>query len=97
LLLSAIGIYGVVATSVTDRLRKFGVRSALGATPRNIRMLVFGHSARIVSLGLLLGIPTAFGTSRAIEAMLYGVSPTAPHIFVLVASPGAEMPLWRSS
>jgi ABC-type antimicrobial peptide transport system permease subunit len=86
LLLSAIGIYGSVARSVTDRLREFGVRSALGATPRNIRMLVLGHSVRIVSLGLLLGIPTAFGTSRAMGAMLYGVSPTAPHTFVLVTA-----------
>lgn len=66
LLLSAIGIYGIVAPSVTDRLRGFGVRSALGATPRNIRLLVLGQSARLVGLGLLLGIPTALGASRAI-------------------------------
>jgi putative ABC transport system permease protein len=86
LLLSAIGIYGIVARSVTDRLREFGVRSALGATPRNIRILVLGQSARLVGLGLLLGIPTALGASRAIGAMLYGVSPTAPHTFVMVTA-----------
>ena len=86
LLLSAIGIYGIVARSVTDRLREFGVRSALGATPRHIRILVLGQSARLVGLGLLLGIPTALGASRAIGAMLYGVSPTAPHTFVMVTA-----------
>jgi predicted permease len=86
LLLSAIGIYGIVARSVTDRLREFGVRSALGATPRQIRILVLGHGARLVGVGLLLGIPTACGASWAIGAMLYGVSPTAPHTFVMVAA-----------
>jgi putative ABC transport system permease protein len=86
LLLSAIGIYGIVARSVTDRTREFGLRSALGATPRNIRLLVLGQSARLVGLGLVLGIPAAVGTSRAIGAMLYGVSPTAPHTFVAVAA-----------
>ena len=86
LLLSAIGIYGIVARSVTDRLREFGVRSALGATPRNIRLLVLGQSARLVGLGLVLGIPAAAGTSCAIGAMLYGVSPTAPHTFVMVTA-----------
>jgi putative ABC transport system permease protein len=84
LVLSAIGIYGIIARSVTDRLREFGVRSALGATPRNIRILVFGQTARLVGFGLLLGIPTALVTSRAIGAMLYGVSPTAPHTFLVV-------------
>jgi putative ABC transport system permease protein len=86
LLLSAIGIYGIVARSVTDRTREFGLRSALGATPRNIRLLVLGQSARLVGLGLVLGIPAAVGTSWAIRAMLYGVSPTAPHTFVAVAA-----------
>jgi predicted permease len=86
LLLSAIGIYGIVARSVTDRLREFGVRSALGATPRNIRILVLGQSARLVGLGLLLGLPAALGASGAIGAMVYGVSPTAPHTFVVVTA-----------
>jgi putative ABC transport system permease protein len=86
LLLTAIGIYGIVARSVTDRLREFGVRSALGATPRNIRILVLSQSARLVGLGLLLGIPAALGASRAIGAMVYGVSPTAPHTFVVVTA-----------
>jgi predicted permease len=83
LLLSAIGLYGIVARSVSDRMREFGVRSALGATPRDIRKLVLGESARLVGLGLLMGIPAAWAVSRAIGAMLYGVSPTAPHIFVM--------------
>jgi putative ABC transport system permease protein len=103
LLLSAIGIYGIAARSVTDRLREFGVRSALGATPRNIRILVLGQSARLVGLGLLLGIPTALVTSRAIGAMLYGVSPAAPHTFVMVtavlaaaASMGTFVPVHRA-
>jgi ABC-type antimicrobial peptide transport system permease subunit len=86
LLLSAIGIYGIVARSVTDRLREFSVRSALGATPRNIQILVLGQSARLVGVGLLFGIPTALGASRTIQTMLYGVSPTSPHTFVVVTA-----------
>jgi hypothetical protein len=86
LLLAAIGIYGIVARSVTDRLREFGVRSALGATPRHIRTLVLGESARLVGVGLMLGVPAAVGASQAIGALLYGVSPTAPHTFVMVTA-----------
>jgi len=103
LLLSAIGIYGILARNVTDRLREFGVRSALGATPRNIRMLVLGQSARLVGLGLLLGVPAALVASRAITAMLYGVSPAAPHAFAMVtavlaacAAVGAFAPVHRA-
>jgi putative ABC transport system permease protein len=81
-----VSVRGIVARSVADRLREFGVRSALGATPQNIRLLVLGQSARLVGLGLLLGIPAAFAASRAIGAMLYGVSPTVPHTFVIVTA-----------
>ena len=86
LLLSAIGIYGVLAVHVTDRLREFGVRSALGASPRKIRMLVLSQTGRLVGVGLLLGLPAALAASRTIGALLYGVSPTAPHTFVTVAA-----------
>jgi len=103
LLLSAIGIYGVLARNVTDRSREFGVRSALGATPRNNRLLVLGQTARLVSLGLLLGVPAALGTSRAIGALLYEVSPAAPHIFIMAtavlaasALGGALVPVHRA-
>lgn len=103
LLLSAIGLYGIVARSVTDRLREFGVRSALGAAPRDIRKLVLGQIARLVGVGLLLGIPAALGASRVIGAMLYGVAPTAPHTYVLVtavlvaaAGVGAFAPVHRA-
>ena len=103
LLLSAIGIYGILARNVSDRLREFGVRTALGATPRNIRSLVLGQTARLVGLGLLLGVPAALAASRTIAALLYGVSPTAPHTFVTVtavlaasAAMGALVPARRA-
>jgi predicted lysophospholipase L1 biosynthesis ABC-type transport system permease subunit len=103
LLLSAIGIYGNVACGAADRWREFGVRSALGATPRNIRLLAVAQSARLVGLGLLLGVPTALAASQAIVAMLYGVSPAAPHTLVVVttvlvaaATLGAFAPVHRA-
>jgi putative ABC transport system permease protein len=86
LLLAAIGLYGLVARNVADRLREFGVRSALGARPHDIRMLVLNQSARLVAGGLLVGIPSALVASRAIASLLYGVAPTAPHVLVLVTA-----------
>jgi len=61
------------------------VRVALGARPRDVRSLVLRDAVRTVAIGLALGLPAAFLGSKVTEAFLFGVSPTAPHIFASAA------------
>jgi putative ABC transport system permease protein len=76
LLLAALGIYGVIAYMVALRTREFGVRAALGATPRHITRLVVAQSARVVAVGLAVGLAAAFGATRLLRSLLYGVGTT---------------------
>ena len=84
LLLSAVGIYGVLAYAVTQRVREFGIRQALGADQRSILSLVLGQGLKRVALGLVLGIVGALGLSRYLESMLFGVTPADSAVFVVV-------------
>jgi putative ABC transport system permease protein len=86
LVLAAIGIYGVVSFSVARRTREIGTRMALGATPGSIWRLVIGESAKLVLLGLAVGVPAALLLSRSLGALLFGVRPSDPLTFVVVAS-----------
>ena len=76
LLLAALGIYGVIAYMVALRTREFGVRAALGATPRHITRLVVAQSAGVVAVGLAVGLVAAFGATRLLRSLLYGVGTT---------------------
>jgi putative ABC transport system permease protein len=78
LLLSAVGIYGVLAYSVGQRRREIGVRIALGAQAWNILRLVIGQGFKLVFIGLLVGIVTALAFVRFIDSILYGVSSNDP-------------------
>jgi putative ABC transport system permease protein len=78
LTLAAIGIFGVLAYSVVERTPEIGIRAALGATPADLVKLVVGRGMAWVGLGLVLGLAGAFGTSRLIASMLYGVTPSDP-------------------
>jgi putative ABC transport system permease protein len=82
LALAVIGIYGVMAYSVAQRTHEFGVRIALGAQRRDVLLLVLRASVRLVILGLIIGIPVAFGMGRGIGGLLYGVKPTDPATFI---------------
>jgi putative ABC transport system permease protein len=84
LLLSAIGIYGVTAYSVSQRTREMGVRIALGAHPGDILILIFGESMTLASLGVLLGLAGAYAVTRVLNSLLFGVSSTDPPTFVAV-------------
>ena len=86
LVLAAIGIYGVVSFSVARRTREIGTRMALGATPGSIWRLVIGESAKLVLLGLAVGIPAALLLTRSLGALLFGVRASDPLTFVVVAS-----------
>jgi putative ABC transport system permease protein len=78
LFLSAIGLYGVLAYSVSQRKREIGVRVALGAGGMNILRLVIGQGLTLVSVGVAIGIMTALIGSRFLESILYGVSANDP-------------------
>jgi putative ABC transport system permease protein len=84
LALAMIGIYGVLAYSVASRTREMGVRIALGATPGNVRRLVLKQALLTALLGVGLGVLAAFGLTRLLQSMLFGVKPTDPVTFALV-------------
>jgi putative ABC transport system permease protein len=85
LFLAVVGLYGVAARRVADRRRELGIRIALGARPENLRALVLSDGLRTVGFGLAVGLPAAFAASQLTRAFLFGVSPTAPHVFLIAS------------
>ncbi len=84
LLLAAIGIYGVMSYDVTRRTREIGVRMALGAQSAAVSGMVVKQSAAIAGIGLAVGLAGAFGLTRLMRALLFGVSPMDPVTLSLV-------------
>ncbi|MFW6039649.1 MAG: FtsX-like permease family protein, partial [Gemmatimonadota bacterium] len=84
LLLAVIGVYGMVAYGVAQRTRELGLRMALGATTRQVAGMVVGEGLRPVLAGTLIGLAAAFGATRLISGLLYGVGATDPLTFALV-------------
>jgi putative ABC transport system permease protein len=78
LVLAAVGIYGLIAYSVTQRTQELGIRIALGAQRRDVLRLVLGQGARLTLLGVALGILAALAFSRLLASMLFDVSATDP-------------------
>ena len=85
LLLGAIGIYSVIAYSVTQRIQEIGVRIALGATRSDVLKLILRRGASLALLGILIGISGALALTRLMSALLVDVSPTDPVTFGAVA------------
>lgn len=77
-LIAAIGLYGVISYGVTQRVREFGIRRALGAEPGAVVSLVLGQGLKLAALGTGLGIVGALATRRLLGSVLYGVSPDDP-------------------
>lgn len=86
LLLAAAGIYGVLAGSVEERTREFGLRSAMGATPSSIVGLVLRQAGRLALTGFVLGIVGALLLSRYIESLLYGIEASDPFTVVFATA-----------
>jgi macrolide transport system ATP-binding/permease protein len=84
LLLAAVGLYGVIAYSVKQRMREMGIRMALGATGAHVQLMVLGEGIRLVALGVIIGLGIALAAARTIKSMLFMVSPRDALTFVLV-------------
>ncbi|HEU5219993.1 MAG TPA: ABC transporter permease, partial [Gemmatimonadales bacterium] len=85
LFLVALGVYGVTASAVTQRTRELGIRMALGADRRRVVLSVLGEPARLVALGLVIGLLGTFAAGRVVRKLLYEVSPTDPRMLGAVA------------
>jgi len=104
LLLTAIGIYGVVAGGVNDRLREIGVRSALGASRQRILAMVLKEGVLLSMGGVVIGLAVAAMASRGLTTLLFGISPLDPLsygavviVLVGVAMAASWLPAWRAS
>jgi putative ABC transport system permease protein len=86
LVLAAMGIYGVVSYSVTQRTHELGVRMALGAQTRDIMRLVLVNSMTVVGAGVVVGLGLAAALARFMGSLLFGLSPHDPTTFVVVAA-----------
>ena len=103
-LLAAIGIYGLLAYAVTQRTREIGVRMALGADTGKVGRMILNDVSRLVGMGVLLGLPLAYGLSRLVNSMLYGVKAfefltvgSALLVMVFVALAAAYLPARRAT
>jgi putative ABC transport system permease protein len=104
LLLAMVGVFGVLAYSVQQRVRDFGVRRVLGATTTDVLHLVIVNALRVVGLGTVIGLAAATVLGRLLTAMLFGVEPLDPATYVLVAAVLAltaaasiVAPAWRAA
>jgi putative ABC transport system permease protein len=84
MLLAAIGIYGVLAYTVGQRTSEFGIRMALGATPRDVLALVLRKGLALTGTGLVIGIVISLALSRFLKGQLYEVSTTDPAIYLVI-------------
>jgi predicted permease len=85
LVLSAVGLYGVLAYLVSLRTRELGVRVALGARPAELRRLVVLQSARLVAAGVAVGLAGALAATGVLRSLLFDVSPTDPRVLAAVS------------
>src|SRR5689334_13740427 len=86
LVLGAVGIYGIVSYSVTQRTQEIGIRMALGARAANVLSLIMKNGLTLVLMGIVIGVGSAFGLTRFLATLLFGIEPTDGVTFVIVSS-----------
>lgn len=86
LVLAAVGVYGVISYSVSRRIHEMGIRLALGASPRNVLLLVVRQGMMLVLVGLAIGLAAAIGLTRTLKSLLFELSATDPLTFALIAA-----------
>jgi putative ABC transport system permease protein len=104
LVLAGVGVYGVMAYSVSQRTQEFGVRMALGATRASVFRLVLGYSLRLVAVGIGAGVLAASGLTRTLSTLLYDTEPldlwtfgTTALILIMVAMVACFVPAHRGT
>jgi putative ABC transport system permease protein len=104
LVLAAVGIYGILSGSVTERMREIGVRAALGASRRNILALVLRQGMTLTGIGVGLGLAGAVAASQAIMSLLFGISRFDPITYIgvialltSVSAIACWVPAWRAA
>ena len=85
LLLATVGIYGVLTASVSQRTRELGIRMALGVTARDVGRLIVRQGLKLVLSGIVIGVISALALQRVIGKLLFGISPTDPLTFTVIA------------
>src|SRR5690348_2301419 len=83
LILAAVGIYGVVSYSVSQKTREIGIRMALGAQPGEVLRLILAQGLKLVIIGVIFGVVAAATLTRLLEGLIYGVSARNPLVFIL--------------
>jgi putative ABC transport system permease protein len=86
LLIAAIGIYGVLSYSVSQRTREIGLRMAIGAQPGGVLLLIVRQGMAVALAGIAVGVAVAVAVSRVLSALLYGIQPRDPVTFLIVAT-----------
>jgi putative ABC transport system permease protein len=104
LTLASLGVYGVIAHSVVQRTREFGVRIALGATRREVATMILRQGSRLAFIGVAIGLVVAFALRGVVKQLLYGIQPADPLTFtavpvvlVLVALLASLIPAMRAT
>jgi ABC-type antimicrobial peptide transport system permease subunit len=85
LIMACVGVYGVMAYSVSQRTQEIGVRVALGATPGRVRRLVLGRALALTGMGIAFGVAGALAMSRGLQAILYESRAADPLVLAGVA------------
>jgi putative ABC transport system permease protein len=102
-LLCSVGIYGLLAYAVAQRSQEIGVRLALGAEPSQVGRMIFADGMRLTLIGIVPGAVGAYFAGRAMEALLFGITPSDPMTFtsaivaaLLMAFAGSLLPVLRA-